>query len=120
MIKRFSRMNDPLSFCKAEDYFGEATAWGGPSGVASVSQTPPQDVKEKDYWRAVNLTFDDGTICVVQYVRPTLWRVRYDPTVTDASQYGDVNGLVFRDSFCEKGSIVLIALSVLTPIAVLS
>jgi hypothetical protein len=34
---------------------------------------------------------DDGTLCVVQYVRPTLWRVRYDPTVNDLHGYDDAN-----------------------------
>jgi alpha-glucosidase (family GH31 glycosyl hydrolase) len=85
-------MDDPLSFCTAEEYFGEASAWNGPLEIVSISQDPPLDTKEKDYWRGVNLKFDDGTLCVVQYVRPTLWRVRYDPTVTDANAYRDENG----------------------------
>lgn len=87
-------MNDPINFCTAEEYFKEIPNWGGPTKVVSASTTPPADIKDKAGWHGVNLTFDDGTVCVIQYVRPTLWRVRYDAAVRDSSEYSDLNRLV--------------------------
>lgn len=84
-------MNDPLNFCTAEDYFKEAPGWGGPTRINSILETPPADIKVKSSWHGVTLKFNDNTLCVVQYIRPTLWRVRYDPVVKDANEYSDVN-----------------------------
>lgn len=81
--------SDPLNFVKAEEYFQASTGWGGPTKVVSINRTPPTTAASPDHWRAVNITFDDGTIAVIQYLRPTVFRVRYDPGVTNANDYED-------------------------------
>lgn len=84
-------MNDPINFCTAEQYFSQLPSWKGPKEVTSISDTPPADIKVPASWHGVTLTFDDNTLCVVQFVRPTLWRVRYDTSVTDQNGYSDLN-----------------------------
>nr|CAB52201.1 alpha-1,4-glucan lyase [Morchella vulgaris] len=84
-------LSDPLNFCKAEDYYAAAKGWSGPQKIIRYDQTPPQGTKDPKSWHAVNLPFDDGTMCVVQFVRPCVWRVRYDPSVKTSDEYGDEN-----------------------------
>lgn len=84
-------MSDPLNFTKAEDYFNEAKSWTGPKEIVEIIEQAPSNIEESGYWRGITLKFDDGTFCVVQFVRPSVWRVRYDPSVTKADDYGDEN-----------------------------
>lgn len=93
-----SGISDPLNYCRAEDYFDAAKAWGGPKRVVSVSRDPPKPRDPKacspyreTHYHGLTLTFDDDTLCVVQFIRPTVFRVRYDPSVRDPSEYGDEN-----------------------------
>ena len=87
-------LGDPLNYIKTEEYFTEAREWSGPSKIASINRTPPTSVKVPDGWRAVNILFDNGNWAVIQFIRPTLFRVRYDPTVTDPNQYEDTSRYV--------------------------
>lgn len=87
-------LSDPLNFVKAENYFGTGAYWTGPTKITSINKTPPTTAVSPDHWRAVNITFDDGTIAVIQFVRPTLFRVRYDPAVTNANDYEDFSSRV--------------------------
>jgi hypothetical protein len=96
-----SGRGDPLNYCRAEDYFDAAKAWGGPKKVISVSKDPPKPSDPSivspyrdTHYHGLTLTFDDNTLCVVQFIRPTLFRVRYDPSVRTADEYGDENRLV--------------------------
>jgi len=82
-------VQDPLNYLKAEQYFEQGKSWTGPSKVVSTSRTPPTSATSPEHWRGVNLTLDDGTIAVVQFIRPTLFRVRYDPSVRNANDYED-------------------------------
>lgn len=84
-------MNDPINFCTAEEYFGGISNWTGPKQVNSVSDVPPADIRVKESWHGLTLSFDDDTLCVVQFIRPTVWRVRYDPAVKDRDGYSDLN-----------------------------
>lgn len=82
-------LQDPLNFVTAEQYFQQGKAWGGPTKITSINTTPPDTVKSVNHWHGVNVTFDDGTIAVIQFIRPTLFRVRYDPVVRNANDYED-------------------------------
>ena len=84
-------MDDPINFITAEEYYQRAQGWVGPARVTSLSQTPPNTAAQPKSWRGVTLTFDDSTLCVVQFVRPTLFRVRYDPAVRNPEEYDDAN-----------------------------
>jgi len=84
-----SGLSDPLNFLTAETYFGAGAYWTGPTKIVGVNKTPPTTAEAPTHWRAVNIDFDDGTRGVVQFVRPTVFRVRYDPGVTNANDYED-------------------------------
>lgn len=83
--------SDPLNFCKAEDYYSVALDWKGPQKIIGVDTTPPKSTKFPKNWHGVNLRFDDGTLGVVQFIRPCVWRVRYDPGFKTSDEYGDEN-----------------------------
>ena len=96
--------NDPLNFCRAEDYFDAVKAWGGPKEVVSTSPASPaprdptvSSQFRETHYHGLTLRFDDGTLCVVQFIRPTVFRLRYDPSVRDPNDYGDENRFV---AFC--------------------
>lgn len=82
-------LSDPLNFVRAEDYFATGSYWTGPTKVVGINQTPPTTALYPTHWRGVNIIFDDGTIAVIQCIRPTVFRVRYDPAVTKANDYED-------------------------------
>ncbi|KAH0610436.1 uncharacterized protein H6S33_011963 [Morchella sextelata] len=84
-------ISDPLNFCKAEDYYSVALGWKGPQKVIGIDTTPPKGTKYPKNWHGVNLRFDDGTLGVVQFIRPCVWRVRYDPGFKTSDEYGDEN-----------------------------
>ncbi|KAF8467697.1 glycosyl hydrolases family 31-domain-containing protein [Kalaharituber pfeilii] len=90
-------LGDPLNFIKAEDFFDQASKWNDrqPEEIISVNQAVPPSAKVPDCWRAVNIEFNDGTWAVVQFIRPKLFRVRYDPTVdTNPDQYTDASSRI--------------------------
>ncbi|KAF8539040.1 alpha-1,4-glucan lyase [Trichophaea hybrida] len=101
--------DDPLNYCRAEDYFNAARTWGGPTKVVHVSETPPIprnpqifSPHRETHYHGVTLTFDDGTFCVVQFIRPSLFRVRYDPSVKDPNEYGDENSRTILQDFTSQ------------------
>lgn len=83
--------DDRINFITAEKYFENLSAWEGPDEVVAILQDPPADISDPEYWRGVTLKFEQGELCVIQFIRPTLWRVRFDPTVRDLNDYGDLN-----------------------------
>lgn len=85
--------HDPLNFILAEDFFKSAREFNGPTRIESVqiARYPAQPPDPIVLERGIALFFDDNTICVIQFVRPTLWRVRYDPTIAELNGYRDEN-----------------------------
>jgi hypothetical protein len=83
-------IGDPIKFVKAEDYFTAMNedSWKGPTEIVAID---PDNPKAADYYHGVTLTFDDNTLCVIQFIRPTVFRVRYDPAVQNRDEYGDEN-----------------------------
>lgn len=92
-----------MNFVKAEDYFHDlSSGWTGPTSVTAVTMKPPSDVYARDSWFGVNIHFDDESYAVLQYIRPTVWRLRYDPVKrwknkdaehpeTKEDEYTDIN-----------------------------
>jgi hypothetical protein len=96
---------DPIKFVKAEDFFNAMNStnsgWNSPKEVVNISSKPPKDLdpdnpNAADYYHGVTVTFDDETLCVMQFIRPTAFRVRYDPAVRNSDEYGDENRCVLR------------------------
>ncbi|KAH0607116.1 uncharacterized protein H6S33_003104 [Morchella sextelata] len=88
-----SSLDDPLNFIRAEDFFASAQRFTGPTKIKKVqiSSNPRRPTDPIILERGIALLFDDRTICVIQFIRPTLWRVRYDPTVKSLNGYRDEN-----------------------------
>jgi hypothetical protein len=91
-------IGDPIKFVKAEDYFTAMNedSWKGPTKIVAITAEPPKPLdpdnpEAADYYHGVTLTFDDNTLCVIQFIRPTVFRVRYDPAVQNRDEYGDEN-----------------------------
>ena len=81
---------DPINFVPAETFFATANNFSGPREVISARSTDSKDPKDPLRY-AVELTFDDGTVGLIQYVMTTVWRIRYHPAVKSVAEYSDVN-----------------------------
>lgn len=86
-----SGVDDPINFITAEDFYSGAAKWNTPKTITKVHDRAPANIKFKEYWHGVTLEFNDNTLCVVQFIRPTLWRIRYDPAVILLDEYTDNN-----------------------------
>lgn len=93
-----SKSRDPFTFQPADDFFADLDAGAVPTHrPASVSyhatdQTPKpgstNPVSQK-YGRIFR--FDDGKYLVIQFLRPRVWRIRFNPRWSEASDYTDFN-----------------------------
>ncbi|RPA94936.1 hypothetical protein L873DRAFT_1699735 [Choiromyces venosus 120613-1] len=95
-------MDDPINFITAEEYYQQAHGWGGPTQITSLSEAVPSSAAQPEYWHGVTLTLDDNTLCVVQFVRPTLFRVRYDPAVRNLEEYDDANSRTIIEDYMSQ------------------
>ena len=83
-------LTDPMRFIKAEEFFAKTQNARGPKSLSSVISTESSDRKDPLRYAAL-LTFDQGSTCLFQFMAPQLWRLRFDPSATMASQYSDTN-----------------------------
>ncbi|KAG0125373.1 glycosyl hydrolases family 31-domain-containing protein [Tuber indicum] len=95
-------MDDPINFITAEEYYRRAKGWTGPTRIDSLSQETPATAAQPEYWHGVTLTFNDETLCVVQFVRPTLFRIRYDPAVGNREEYDDANSRTIIEDYMSQ------------------
>ncbi|KAI5839123.1 alpha-1,4-glucan lyase [Morchella snyderi] len=95
---------DPISFTKAEDYFArlDTSGWICPEEVKSISVERPFK-NDRGPWRGITIEFGgrgEGKLCQLQFIRPTMWRVRFDPTITQKSDYTDWNTITIVGDHC--------------------
>ena len=83
-------LSDSMRFLKAEEFFAKTPNAKGPKSLTSANSTQSIDPKEPLRYAAL-LTFDQGSTCLFQFVTPQLWRVRFDPSAKNASDYSDAN-----------------------------
>lgn len=93
-----AKSRDPFTFQPADDFFADLDTAAVPTHQpASVSyhaadqashSGSPEPVNQK-YGRVFR--FDDGKCMVVQFLRPRVWRIRFNPRFTKASDYSDFN-----------------------------
>lgn len=86
-----SGLGDPLNFVTAEACFKEMKTWPGPVSIKSVIMENPANIEEPNYGHRVTVTSNNDTLCIVQFIRPTVSRIRYDPAVKSKDEYGDEN-----------------------------
>ncbi|KAA8895125.1 alpha-1,4-glucan lyase [Sphaerosporella brunnea] len=103
-------LGDPIKFVKAEDFFNAMNigdGWKSPTKVVSITVDPPTDLDPSnpsaaDYYHGVTVTFDDGTLAAIQFIRPTVFRVRYDPAVKSRDEYGDANSRAILQDYTTR------------------
>ncbi|EJU04376.1 alpha-1-4-glucan lyase [Dacryopinax primogenitus] len=80
-------VSDPLNFVPAEHFFTRAAQYPhGPSSITNVHTS--SSLKSEDPLRfAAGLEFDDGTVAIIHFASPSVWRVRYDPTFKTIADY---------------------------------
>lgn len=85
---------DPVNFIPAESFFQPfqqpSQSIKVPKTIRSAKSSTSRDPSEPLRY-AAQLELDDGTFVLVQFVMPTVWRIRYDPTITVENGYSDAN-----------------------------
>ncbi|KAH0607355.1 uncharacterized protein H6S33_002389, partial [Morchella sextelata] len=71
---------DPINFWRAEHVFSDIDSWERPQEVEEIITDPPADIADRKHWHGITLKFVGGKLCSLQYIRPTVWRIRFDPT----------------------------------------
>ena len=92
------KLRDPYIFRKSEDFFQDIDNPGSP-GLKQPSKISYQDSDQLLPDKTVNpatshgriFRFDDGALLLIQFMRPRVWRIRFDPKATTGSQYSDFN-----------------------------
>ncbi|KAH7006487.1 glycosyl hydrolases family 31-domain-containing protein [Fusarium venenatum] len=97
---------DPLNFIPADLFFPTVPGFRKPRDVVSVESS--QSIKPLDKLRyAAHITLagvngDSETHCLVQFVTPLIWRIRYDPKYTSLNDFDSTNTrTIVRDTFPE-------------------
>ena len=92
-----AKLRDPYIFKKAEDFFQDIDNTG--SGLRQPSKV---SYKEDDQLLPDKKTnpatshgrifrFNDGSLILIQFLRPRVWKIRFDPKATSGNQYSDFN-----------------------------
>ncbi|RKK84556.1 hypothetical protein BFJ71_g14509 [Fusarium oxysporum] len=96
--------DDPLNFIPADLFFPTVPNFQKPTEVVTVESS--ESIKPSDPLRyAAHITLggvnsDSQTQCLVQFVTPLIWRIRYDPKYTSLSDFEDTNTrTIVRDTF---------------------
>ncbi|KAL3421005.1 hypothetical protein PVAG01_07450 [Phlyctema vagabunda] len=95
-----SAPEDPVNFIPADVFFPsfyKSPLTQRPQVILSVKSSESQ--KASDPLRfAADITFQgtsagsgQNTHCLIQFVTPQIWRIRYDPTLSEQHQYSDEN-----------------------------
>lgn len=85
---------DPLNFIPADVFFASVHEFQQPNHVLSVTSSDSVTDDPLRYAAHVRLQgIGDGpeTHCLVQFVTPQVWRIRYNPKFTSVGDYPDAN-----------------------------
>ncbi|KAK7966875.1 glycoside hydrolase family 31 protein [Apiospora aurea] len=92
------KSRDPYTFQPADDFFPGVVGGQSQTHQPNSVEFHAEDQKGKDgktnpvcekYGRIFR--FDDGKHMVVQFIRPRIWRIRFNPRFQEASDYSDYN-----------------------------
>lgn len=87
---------DPLNFIPADVFYQNVPNFNKPSTVVNVesgSSGSSDDTDPLRYAAHITLKDDGGSTshCLVQFVTPLIWRIRYNPKFSDIGKYPDSN-----------------------------
>ncbi|KAL9091937.1 MAG: hypothetical protein Q9165_004689 [Trypethelium subeluteriae] len=97
---------DPLNFIPADIFFTSVASFAQPDHVVKVESSDSVD-KTDPLRYAAHLTLaatggGQDTHCLVQFVTPQIWRIRYNPKFSSVSQYPDANSrVIVMNSFAD-------------------
>ncbi|KAK7934903.1 glycoside hydrolase family 31 protein [Apiospora marii] len=92
------KSRDPFTFTPADDFFPDVVSGNSQTHQPNSLEYHAEDQKGKDgkinpvcekYGRIFR--FDDGKHLVVQFMRPRIWRIRFNPRFQGASDHSDYN-----------------------------
>ncbi|KAG8709571.1 hypothetical protein FRC09_000589 [Ceratobasidium sp. 395] len=100
--KHYDKLTDPYSFVKVEDFFAaldsRSTTLGLPSSdkynrISNVELYPTESESQKKllHHGAAFRDIENHKVFVVQFIRPTLFRVRFNPNYLSVDDYSDGN-----------------------------
>lgn len=90
--------HDPLNFIPADLFFPSVPGFNKPRDVVAIESS--ESIKKTDPLRfAAHVTLagvngDPQTHCLIQFVTPLIWRIRYDPKYTSLADFEDTNTYV--------------------------
>lgn len=89
-----SAPRDPLNFIPADVFFASVPEFQHPSRVISVASSDSVTDDPLRYAACIQLQGIGGgpdTYCLIQFVTPQVWRIRYNPKFTNVKDYPDAN-----------------------------
>ncbi|KAI9657188.1 MAG: hypothetical protein M1821_003355 [Bathelium mastoideum] len=101
-----STPGDPLSFVPADIFYSTVPSFERPTSVVNV-ESSDSTAKTDPLRYAAHITLAGtgggaNTHCLVQFVTPQVWRIRYNPKLSDVSQYPDANSrTIVMNSFAD-------------------
>ncbi|KAK1727512.1 alpha-1,4-glucan lyase [Colletotrichum acutatum] len=109
-----TKLRDHFIFKKADDFFQDEIDGQG-SGIKQPKSVSYSDADQKLPDGKLNpacshgriFRFNDGSLLLVQFLRPRVWRIRFDPHNTEPSHFSDYNTrTLIRDTTTELISIL--------------
>ncbi|RGP76822.1 hypothetical protein FLONG3_5065 [Fusarium longipes] len=98
--------HDPLNFIPADLFFPTVPSFNKPRDIVAVESS--DSIKPGDPLRyAAHITLagvngDSETHCLIQFVTPLIWRIRYDPKYTSLADFEATNTrTIVKDTFPE-------------------
>ncbi|KAH6869776.1 glycosyl hydrolases family 31-domain-containing protein [Thelonectria olida] len=102
-----SAPTDPLNFIPADVFYTSVPSFQTPGQVRTVlssdstDKSDPRRFAAQIYFNASDGDPGNGTNCLVQFVTPQIWRIRYNPKFQD-TDYPDANSrTIVMNSFAE-------------------
>ena len=80
---------DPYTFIKAEEFFEDKTSFHRPFKVTEYVRT--DGTFDEVVTSGAVFRFNDQTLLLVQFIRPKVWRFRFDANVRNPSEFKDFN-----------------------------
>ena len=86
---------DPLNFIPADVFYTSVPTFQQPKQIVTVNSSNSVD-KADPLRYAAHITLkgigsDQNTHCLVQFVTPQIWRIRYNPKFSSVADYPDAN-----------------------------
>ncbi|KAJ3536576.1 hypothetical protein NM208_g6658 [Fusarium decemcellulare] len=90
---------DPLNFIPADVFYRSVPGFKNPGDILDVKSSN-STAKTHPLRYAAHVSLQDGTHCLVQFVTPQIWRIRFNPKFSKVDQYSDVNSrVIVMDKF---------------------